>query len=57
MNGNDILIITIIKSVLIFIIRLQITAEDLLITIPSNVEPLPEGGVQKRPSIVKSGSC
>ena len=36
---------------------LDITEEDMILTLPMNVEPLPVGGVQKRPSIVKSGSC
>jgi hypothetical protein len=36
---------------------LDITEEDMILTLPMNVEPLPVGGVQKKPSIVKSGSC
>lgn len=32
----------------------EITAEDKAITIPRNVDPLPVGGVQKRPPIFKS---
>lgn len=36
---------------------LDITDEDKLLLLPQNIEPLPVGGVQKKPSIVKSGSC
>jgi hypothetical protein len=36
---------------------IEITPEDMLITLPQNRDPLPEGGVQKRPPLVKSGSC
>jgi len=36
---------------------LEITAEDMVLTLPQNVEPLPAGGVQKRPPLVRSGSC
>jgi hypothetical protein len=33
------------------------TEEDMVPTFSTNREPLPEGGVQKRPPLVKSGSC
>jgi hypothetical protein len=36
---------------------IDITDADMAITFSQNVEPLPVGGVQKKPSIVKSGSC
>jgi hypothetical protein len=36
---------------------LDITAEDMVVSLPQNREPLPVGGVQKQPRIVKSGSC
>jgi len=36
---------------------LEILPEDMELTLPQNIEPLPEGGVQKRPPLVKSGSC
>ena len=36
---------------------LQITEEDMVLTLPQNIEPLPVGGVQKRPPLVRSGSC
>ena len=36
---------------------LEITDEDMSVALPQNIEPLPVGGVQKRPNIVKSGSC
>ena len=36
---------------------LEITAEDMEVTLPQNIEPLPEGGVQKVPPLVRSGSC
>ena len=36
---------------------IDITDEDRAIVLPQNIEPLPVGGVQKRPNIVRSGSC
>ena len=36
---------------------LEITADDKLLTLSQNIEPLPKGGVQKRPALVKSGTC
>ena len=36
---------------------LEILPEDMELTLPQNIEPLPEGGVQKRPPLVKSGTC
>jgi hypothetical protein len=36
---------------------LTISDEDLKLALSQNIEPLPEGGVQKRPPLVKSGSC
>jgi hypothetical protein len=36
---------------------MELTDEDKTITLPQNIVPLPVGGVQKRPNIVKSGSC
>lgn len=36
---------------------LQITEEDMILTLPQNIEPLPVGGVQKRPNLVRSGTC
>lgn len=36
---------------------LEITAEDMELTLPQNIEALPEGGVQKVPPLVRSGSC
>ena len=36
---------------------LQITDEDMVLTLPQNIDPLPQGGVQKRPNLVRSGSC
>lgn len=35
---------------------LEITAEDMLVTLCPNVDPLPEGGVQKKPPLVRSGT-
>lgn len=35
----------------------EITEEDMKLALPQNIVPLPEGGVQKRPPLVKSGSC
>ena len=35
---------------------LEITEEDLRVTFSPNTEPLPKGGVQKRPPLVKSGT-
>ncbi len=35
---------------------LEITAEDMEIALPQNIDPLPEGGVQKKPPLVRSGS-
>ena len=35
---------------------LEITAEDMEVVLPSNIDPLPEGGVQKKPPLVRSGS-
>lgn len=36
---------------------IDIIDSDLELSLPQNIEPLPVGGVQKKPSIVKSGSC
>ena len=36
---------------------LTITEDDMKITLNSNIEPLPVGGVQKKPPLVKSGTC
>ena len=36
---------------------LEILPEDMELTLPQNIDPLPEGGIQKRPPLVKSGSC
>ena len=36
---------------------LEILPEDMELTLPQNIEPLPDGGVQKRPPLVKSGTC
>ena len=36
---------------------ITITDEDLKLALSQNITPLPEGGVQKRPPLVKSGSC
>jgi len=36
---------------------LTISDEDLKLALSQNIAPLPEGGVQKRPPLVKSGSC
>lgn len=36
---------------------LTITDEDMKLALSQNIAPLPEGGVQKRPPLVKSGSC
>jgi hypothetical protein len=36
---------------------LTISDEDLKLALSQSIEPLPEGGVQKRPPLVKSGSC
>ena len=36
---------------------LEILPEDMELTLPQNIEPLPVGGVQKRPPLVKSGTC
>ena len=35
---------------------LEITADDMELTLPQNIDPLPEGGVQKKPPLVRSGS-
>ena len=36
---------------------LTITEEDMQIALPQNRDPLPVGGVQKRPPLVKTGTC
>ena len=36
---------------------LTISDEDLKLALSQNIAPLPEGGVQKRPPLVKSGTC
>jgi hypothetical protein len=36
---------------------LTITEDEMVMTLPTNRDPLPEGGVQKRPPLVRSGSC
>ena|ERR1711871_851788 len=36
---------------------IEFTAEDMELALPQNIEPLPEGGVQKVPPLVRSGSC
>ena len=35
---------------------IELTDEDMLCTLPQNIEPLPVGGVQKVPPLVRSGS-
>lgn len=35
---------------------LEITEEDMAVTFSQNRDPLPVGGVQKRPPLVRSGS-
>lgn len=35
---------------------LEVTEEDMSIDLCPNVEPLPVGGVQKRPPLVRSGT-
>ena len=34
----------------------KITEEDKMLVLPTNRDPLPVGGVQKRPSLARSGS-
>jgi hypothetical protein len=36
---------------------LEITAEDMDLKLSPSIEPLPVGGVQKKPALAKSGSC
>jgi hypothetical protein len=36
---------------------LFISDDDMKLVLPQNITPLPEGGVQKRPPLVKSGTC
>eukprot|EP00607_Mallomonas_marina_P006412 CAMPEP_0182427564 /NCGR_PEP_ID=MMETSP1167-20130531/18447_1 /TAXON_ID=2988 /ORGANISM="Mallomonas Sp, Strain CCMP3275" /LENGTH=79 /DNA_ID=CAMNT_0024609881 /DNA_START=260 /DNA_END=499 /DNA_ORIENTATION=+ len=36
---------------------LTITEEDMQVTLSPNRDPLPVGGVQKKPPLVRSGSC
>lgn len=36
---------------------IDITPEDMVVLLPQNIEPLPVGGVQKRPPLVRSGTC
>ena len=36
---------------------IEITAEDMDLQLSQSIEPLPEGGVQKKPPLVKSGTC
>lgn len=35
---------------------LEITAADMEVTLPQNIDPLPVGGVQKKPPLLRSGS-
>eukprot|EP00595_Chromulina_sp_UTEXLB2642_P002681 CAMPEP_0196764258 /NCGR_PEP_ID=MMETSP1095-20130614/5767_1 /TAXON_ID=96789 ORGANISM="Chromulina nebulosa, Strain UTEXLB2642" /NCGR_SAMPLE_ID=MMETSP1095 /ASSEMBLY_ACC=CAM_ASM_000446 /LENGTH=98 /DNA_ID=CAMNT_0042119397 /DNA_START=170 /DNA_END=466 /DNA_ORIENTATION=+ len=35
---------------------IELTEEDKAVTFSQNIEPLPAGGVQKKPNLVKSGS-
>jgi len=36
---------------------LTVTPEDMMVVLPNNREPLPAGGVQKRPNLIRSGTA
>lgn len=36
---------------------ITVTPEDMMVVLPNNREPLPVGGVQKRPNLVRSGTA